>query len=116
MKPLNRRRIANFRRNRRGYISLWIFCVLFTTTLLAEFISNDKPLIIYFDGAVLFPVLKAYPETHFGGEFPTEADYHDPYVVELIKGKGWMLWPRSRRTASSKDSASGRSMSPITRW
>jgi microcin C transport system permease protein len=93
MKPLNRRRIANFRANRRGYISLWIFCVLFTVSLLAEFVSNDKPLIIYFDGAVLFPVLKVYPETYFGGEFPTEADYHDPYVIELIKGKGWMIWP-----------------------
>jgi microcin C transport system permease protein len=93
MKALSRRRIANFRANRRGYVSLWIFCFLFAASLLAEFIANDKPLIVYFDGAILLPVLKTYPETRFGGEFPTEADYHDPYVSELIQGKGWMIWP-----------------------
>ncbi len=93
MKPLSRRRLANFRANRRGYISLWIFCILFTLSLFAEFVANDKPLIVYFDGRVIFPVIKVYPETFFGGEFPTEADYHDPYVVELIEAKGWMVWP-----------------------
>lgn len=93
MRPLNRRRLANFKANRRGYISLWIFCVLFFISLFAEFIANDKPLIVYYDGRILFPVFKAYPETRFGGEFPSEADYHDTYVVSLIEGKGWMIWP-----------------------
>ena len=93
MTPLNRRRIANFKANKRGYVSLWIFLVLFLITTAAELVSNDKPLFVYFDGDFLFPVFKAYPETRFGGEFPSEADYRDPYVVDLIKEKGWTIWP-----------------------
>ena len=93
MSPLNRRRIANFKANKRGYISLWIFGVLFFISLFAEFIANDKPIFVFFDGKLLFPVLKSYPETRFGGEFETEADYHDEYVANLIKEKGWMIWP-----------------------
>lgn len=93
MSPLNRRRIANFKANKRGYISLWIFGVLFFISLFAEFIANDKPILIFFDGKFLFPVLKLYPETRFGGEFETEADYHDEYVANLVKEQGWMVWP-----------------------
>ena len=93
MTPLNRRRLANFKANRRGYISLWLFGVLFVLSLFAEFIANDKPLLVSFKGDLLFPVLVTYPETRFGGEFNTEADYRDPYVVELIQQHGWMLWP-----------------------
>ncbi|MCH8291641.1 ABC transporter permease [Candidatus Poribacteria bacterium] len=94
--PLNRRRLAIFKANRRGYISLLIFCVLFFISLFAEFIANDKPLIVLFDGDLLFPVLRSYQETRFGGEFETEADYRDEYVAELIDKKGRMLWPPIR--------------------
>ncbi len=94
--PLNRRRLAIFKANRRGYISLLIFCVLFFISLFAEFIANDKPLIVLFDGDLLFPVLRSYQETRFGGEFETEADYRDEYVAELIEKKGRMLWPPIR--------------------
>jgi microcin C transport system permease protein len=93
MRQLNRRRWANFKANRRGYISLWIFAVLVIVSLFAEFIANDKPLLIYFDGSPLFPVIFDYPETRFGGEFPSEADYRDPFVMKLISEKGWMIWP-----------------------
>ena len=93
MSPLNRRRIANFKGNRRGYISLYIFLILFSLSIFSEFFANDKPILIYFDGSFLFPVVKFYPETRFGGEFPTEADYGDPFVVKLIEGKGWAIWP-----------------------
>lgn len=93
MTPLNRRRWANFKANRRGYISLWLFALLFFLSLLAEFIANDKPLLVHFDGAWLLPVLVTYPETRFGGEFTTEAEYRDPYVTELIQQHGWMIWP-----------------------
>jgi microcin C transport system permease protein len=93
MTPLNRRRLANFKANRRGYISLWLFGVLFGLSLFAEVIANDKPLVVSFKGSLLFPVLVTYPETRFGGEFNTEADYRDPYVVELIQQHGWLLWP-----------------------
>lgn len=93
MKPLNRRRLANFKANKRGYVALWIFGVLFVGSLLAEFIANDKPLVVYFDRTLLFPVFRAFPETRFGGEFASEADYRDPYVEDLIKAKGWMIWP-----------------------
>ena len=91
--PLTQRRLANFRGNRRGYISLWIFLTLFVLSLFAEFIANDKPLVVYYDGAFYTPVLAEYPETTFGGIFETEADYRDPEVRALIAEKGWTLWP-----------------------
>lgn len=91
--PMTVRRLANFRANRRGYWSLWIFLVLFFLSLFAEFIANDKPLIVRYDGAVYLPIFNAYPETTFGGDFETEADYTDPFVIELIEEKGWLLMP-----------------------
>ena len=94
--PLTQRRLLNFRRNRRGVWSLWIFAFLFIITLFAEMIANDKPLLVRFDGQFHIPVLVEYPETAFGGEFLTEADYRDPFVAGLIKAKGWMVWPPIR--------------------
>ena len=90
---LNQRRLANFRRNRRGFWSFWIFWGLFALSLPAEFIANDRPLVVRFDGSYYFPVLATYPETTFGGDFATEAEYRDPFVQELIEEKGWILWP-----------------------
>ena len=94
--PLTRRRWRNFRANRRGYISLWIFLALFALSLCAELLANEKPLLISYDGGTYVPVLVSYPETTFGGDFPTEADYTDPFVQELIAEKGWILWPPVR--------------------
>ena len=95
--PLTRRRWHNFRVNRRGFVSLWVFLVLFVVSLFAEFIANDKPLIVVVDGAVFAPVFVSYPETDFGGDFETEADYRDPFFAELIAEKdGWMVWPPVR--------------------
>ena len=91
--PLNRRRWENFKRNRRGYWSLWIFLVLFVVSLFAEVIANDKPVLVVYDGGLYMPIAKAYPETTFGGDFPTEADYRDPFVMELIEEKGFAVWP-----------------------
>ena len=94
--PLTERRLKIFRANRRGWWSMWIFLVLFVVSLFAEFVANDKPLMVYYNEALYLPVFKAYPETTFGGEFQTEADYGEPYVMELIKKDGWMLWPPIR--------------------
>ena len=94
--PLTRRRLHNFRANRRGFWSLWIFLTIFLVTLFAEFIANDKPMLVRYDGAFYTPVLASYPETTFGGEFPTEADYQDREVAAQIEAKGWMLWPPIR--------------------
>ena len=94
--PLTRRRWRNFRANRRGYVSLWIFLALFALSLCAELLANEKPLLISYDGGTYVPVLVSYPETTFGGDFPTEADYTDPFVQELIAEKGWILWPPVR--------------------
>lgn len=91
--PITQRRIANFKANRRGHISLWIFLILFGISLFAEFISNDKPLIVHYDGDFYFPIFKVYPETVFDGEFETEAVYREQFVKDLINKKGWMLWP-----------------------
>ena len=81
--PINARRWQNFKANRRGYWSLWIFLVLFVISLFAEFIANDKPLFIHFDGKIYFPVFVTYPETAFGDDFGTAADYRDPLSAEL---------------------------------
>jgi microcin C transport system permease protein len=95
--PLNRRRWENFKRNRRGYWSLWIFLILFFVSLFAEFIANDRPFMIMMDGKVFFPAVIAYPETAFGGEFETAADYRDPYLKNLIAKKdGTVIWPLVR--------------------
>ena len=91
--PLTRRRLHRFRANRRGWWSLWIFVILFIATLLAEVIANDKPFLVYFKGGVYFPIVKAYSETTFGGDFLTEADYRSPYLSELIERDGWTVWP-----------------------
>jgi microcin C transport system permease protein len=93
LSPMTRRRWRNFIANRRGLWSLVIFGVLFVTTLFAEFIANDRPILVYYDGGLYSPVLRDYPETTFGGEFATEADYKDPEVVKLIDAKGWIVWP-----------------------
>jgi microcin C transport system permease protein len=93
LSPLTRRRVANFRANRRGYWSLWIFLALFALSLFAEVIANDRPLLVVYDGRLHVPVLVRYPETAFGGDFPTEAVYRDPHVARLIRAKGWILWP-----------------------
>ena len=93
LSPLARRRLTHFRGNRRGYWSLWIFLILFAISLPAEFIANDKPLLIRFQEQYYVPVLATYPETAFGGDFETEADYRDTFVRELIESEGWMLWP-----------------------
>jgi microcin C transport system permease protein len=95
--PLNRRRRENFKRNRRGYWSLWIFLILFFISLFAEFIANDRPFMIMMDGKVYFPAIVTYPETAFGGEFETAADYRDPYLKNLIAKKaGTVIWPLVR--------------------
>ncbi len=91
--PLTRRRLDAFCANRRGFWSLWIFLALFVTSLFAEFIANDRPIVIHFDGGWYFPIFRNYPETAFGGVFPTAADYRDPEVKQLINAKGWMIWP-----------------------
>jgi microcin C transport system permease protein len=90
---ITRRRIDNFKRNRRGYYSFWAFMAMFVLSLFAEVIANDRPILVSFDGELYVPIVKAYPETVFGGEFETEADYRDEFVVELIEEKGWMIWP-----------------------
>src|SRR5262249_20488279 len=95
--PINQRRWQNFKANRRGFISLWIFLFLFVLSLGAEFIANDKPLLIRMEGRTFFPVFVTYPETAFGGEFETAADYRDPYLRKLIEEKGGlMIWPPIR--------------------
>ena len=93
LSPLARRRLRNFRANRRGYWSLWIFLALFVLSLGAELLANDRPLLVRYDGGFYVPFLRAYPETAFGGAFPTEAVYRDPAVARLIEARGWLLWP-----------------------
>ena len=94
--PLTRRRLAQFQANRRGWWSLWLFLLLFGLSLSAEFIANDRPLLIYHQGSFYAPVFKDYAEMDFGGDFPSDANYRDPHLVRLINENGWMLWPPVR--------------------
>ena len=94
--PLTRRRFGNFRANRRGWWSFWIFLVLFVVSLFAELVANDRPFLVSYDGSWYAPVFVSYPETTFGGTFETETDYKDPFVQNLINEKGWMIWPLIR--------------------
>ena len=97
LSPINWRRWQNFKANRRGYWSFWVFSVLFVVSLVAEFIANDRPFLIKYDGQYYFPALVSYPETTFGGDFETAADYRDPYLQRLIADKGGaMFWPLVR--------------------
>ena len=86
--PLQRRRLANFKANRRAYLSFWIFLVLFLVTLGAEFVANDKPIVVRFGDELRFPVFSFYSEADFGGEFQTEAEYTAPEVRCLIRTGG----------------------------
>lgn len=95
LSPLNRRRWQNFRNHKRGYWSLWIFGVLFFVTLFAEFIANDRPLLVRYQGDFLFPIFVDYPEERFGGFLPV-TDYRDPFIQEEIEANGWMIWPPIR--------------------
>jgi len=97
LSPINRRRWENFKANRRGYWSFWIFLVLFILSLFAEFIANDRPFYVRHDGRSYFPALVTYAETDFGGDFETAADYRDPFLQKLIAEKGgFMVWPLVR--------------------
>ncbi len=97
MSPIGRRRWQNFKANRRGYWSTWVFLALFFVTLFAELIANDKPLLLRFDGEFYFPAFVSYPETAFGGDFDTQADYRDPFLKDLIAAKqGRIWWPPIR--------------------
>ncbi len=96
MSPINQRRWATFKANRRGYWSLWIFTVVFAISLAAELVANDKPLLMVYDGQLYTPVLHDYPESEFGG-FYAVTDYRDPFIAEQVsKTGGFMLWPLIR--------------------
>lgn len=83
-----------FKANRRGYYSLWLFGILFVLSLGAELLSNDKPIVVHYEGGYYFPLFITYPETTFGGDFVTETDYLDPFIREqLSAGGNWALYP-----------------------
>jgi microcin C transport system permease protein len=89
--PINRRRLANFKAHHRGYWSFWIFIVLFVLSLFAEFIANDKPLLVSYKGELLMPVFQDYPEEKFGG-FLAMTEYRTAVIADEINAHGWMLW------------------------
>ena len=104
LSPINQRRLAAFKRNRRGYVSLWLFLVLFATTLVAEIVANDRPIIASYKGELLFPAVVDYPETKFGGFLAVTA-YRDPFIADEINANGWMLWPPIRFSYRTVDDA-----------
>ena len=91
-----------FRRNRLGFYSLVLFCVMVLISLCAEVVSNDKPLIVRYEGQTYFPLLKDYPETVFGGDFETSTDYLDPFIQsQLQQGGNWAVFPPNRYGAGT---------------
>ncbi|MEQ8857871.1 MAG: ABC transporter permease [Pseudomonadales bacterium] len=115
MSPLNRRRLANFKANRRGSWSLWIFLALFGVSLGAELVANDEPIVFAMHGELYFPILLDYSEAELGGQLETEADYRDPYVQRLIEEDGWMWWPPIRFAHDTIDWEVGAAPSPPDR-
>lgn len=95
LSPINRRRLDSFKANKRGWWSFWIFLTLFVLSLFAEFIANDRPLIVRYKGETLFPVAVNYPEEKFGG-FLATTDYRDPTIAKEIASNGWAIWPPIR--------------------
>ncbi|HET6184405.1 MAG TPA: ABC transporter permease [Acetobacteraceae bacterium] len=94
LSPVTRRRLAIFRAHRRGYVSFWVFLVLFGISLVAEFIANDRPLLVNYAGHLYSPVISPVPGDTFGPDFmPTEADFTDPELQKAIRAHGWMIWP-----------------------
>lgn len=91
--PIMQSRVRQFKDNRFGYLSFWIFLVIFFLSLSVNFIANDRPLLMSYKGHLYSPVLIQYSEQEFGGIFETEANYRDPFVRQLIQQQGWMLWP-----------------------
>ena len=106
LSPINRRRWQNFKANRRGYWSLWIFLGLFVISLFAEFIANDRPMLIYYKGEVMSPVLNDYPPSTFGGALAT-INYRSARVQREIEENGWMLWPPIRYSDRSSNGMVG---------
>jgi microcin C transport system permease protein len=104
LSPINHRRLANFRRNRRGYWAFWIFLFLFVVTLFAELITNDKPIVAMYDGEFLFPIVFDYPETKFGG-FLAVTQYRSRSIQNEINANGWMIWPPFRWSHRTVDTA-----------
>jgi microcin C transport system permease protein len=104
LSPINRRRLQNFKANRRGVISLWIFLVLFAVSMVSEFIANDRPLIASYKGEILFPVIVSYPESKFGG-FLARTNYKDNFISDEIIANGWMIWPPIRFDYRTRDDA-----------
>lgn len=96
LSPLTRRRLQQFRANKRGFYAFWIFLTLLILTSGAELIANDKPLLIWYKNGLYTPALTMYPETTFGGDFETETDYRDEFVQNLINQDGFMIWPSIR--------------------
>ena len=92
LSPINARRMQNFKANRRGFWSLWIFLVLFIVCLFAEFIANDRPILVSYKGEILVPIFIDYPEGKFGG-FLAETDYRDPVIRDEIDAHGFAIWP-----------------------
>ena len=146
LSPLTKRRLRNFRSNRRASISLVLFLVLFGLSLIAEFIANDRPILVSFRGELKFPIFQFYPETAFGGDFLTEAIYRDKEVQCLIVTgghgacwndpngavadaadgfvggeeieQGWMLWPLVPYSYNTINDLGGPAPSPpnATHW
>ncbi|MGO4405843.1 ABC transporter permease [Bosea sp. RAF48] len=95
LSPINRRRLNNFKANKRGWWSLWLFLALFLLSLVAEFIANDRPLVVRYKDEWLFPIAVNYPEEKFGG-FLATTDYRDPVIAKEIAANGFAIWPPIR--------------------
>lgn len=93
MTPIYQERWRRFKRNRRGFWSLWLFLFLFVFSLFADLIANESPLLVSYKGNWYFPLVEQYSELTFGGDFDIEADFRDPYLASQIQNDGWMIWP-----------------------
>ena len=91
--PANVSRWLQFKKNKRGYWSLWIFTILFLMSLVAELWINNKPIMVSYQFNWYFPIVENIPENQLGGDFDITTDFSDPYMIEQIEKNGWILKP-----------------------
>ena len=100
----NQRAWLRFKRNRLGYRSLWIMVILLLLSAFAEVLSNDRPLLAYYNGELTFPVFHNPPETRYGGDFATPTDWSDPLIAEQFAKPGnWWVRAINPHSATSLD-------------
>ena len=100
---------SHFTLSRHGKFCLSLLLCIFSVSACSEFIANHRPLVVYYQHAYYFPVVRYYPSTVFAGKYDTETDYTSKVFLAQITQHGWAIWPPIRFSYDTIDSAHARS-------